>query len=65
MNNIIVTMMYDFRGLILQSKDKIIGTVMRTPEGEPEIHIVTPTVLTFGDLEIIRDNWNQLMEMEK
>ena len=35
-------------------------------EGDPEVNMVAPMIkayLSFGDMDIIQDNWNQMQEM--
>jgi hypothetical protein len=48
--------------------NRMIGTVVQIGEGEPVITLfahVEPIELTFNDMAIILDNWNQCEEMNQ
>jgi hypothetical protein len=63
MKNVHCLMLAGLNSLAVYRGDDVIGGVSEV-NGEPSLSLYGTQTLTFNDLDIIVDNWNQMMEMK-
>jgi hypothetical protein len=62
MKNVYCLMLGGFDSIGVYRDTNVIGGVTEV-DGEPSLSVYGTQTLTFNDLDLIVDNWNQMMEM--